>query len=51
MGDLPLFSAVLEKQTPEEKSPIEKELTFLNLDSMTPKEALDTLYRLKGMLE
>ena len=54
VGDLPLFSAVLEKQATEkeeEKSPVEKELTFLNLDSMTPKEALDTLYRLKGMLE
>jgi len=55
VGDLPLFSAVLEKQAQDEQkheqSPIEKELTFLNLDSMSPKEALDTLYRLKGMLE
>ena len=50
MGELPLFSAVLEKEK-KEKSPVEKELTFLNLDSMTPKEALDTLYRLKQMVD
>ena len=44
--DLPLFS-VLEQQPPKE-SPIEKELKTLDVDNLSPREALDILYRLKG---
>ncbi len=44
--DLPLFSA-LEKQPPKE-SVVEKELKVLDVDALSPREALDILYRLKG---
>lgn len=46
--DLPLFSAVLNKEEPE-ISPLEKELMFINPDMLSPKEALDILYRLKEL--
>lgn len=46
--DLPLFSAVLEKEEPS-VSPVQKELMFINPDMMSPKEALDALYRLKEL--
>ncbi len=46
--DLPLFSAVLEKEEPKE-SAVEKELSFINPDNMTPRDALDTLYKLKSL--
>lgn len=44
--DLPLFSA-LEKQ-PVKESAVEKELKALDVDALSPREALDILYRLKG---
>lgn len=49
--DLPLFSSVLHKEAEPEKSPVEKELMFINPDAMTPRDALDVLYKLKGMLD
>ena len=45
---LPLFSAVVARQQP---TPLEKELMFINPDQMTPKDALDTLYRLKELTD
>ena len=59
MNDLPLF-AVVRKKAEEEKretetqaetsSPVIDKLAALDPDSMTPREALDTLYALKKML-
>ncbi len=46
--DLPLFSCVLEKEEPE-LSPLQQELMFVNPDNLSPKEALDVLYRLKKL--
>ncbi|HYD45048.1 MAG TPA: DNA mismatch repair protein MutS, partial [Phenylobacterium sp.] len=51
LGDLPLFAETA--PTPERRgpSPAETELAALDLDGMSPREAMDALYRLKGMLE
>ena len=45
--DLPLFSVIEEQAKPKE-SAVEKELKALDVDALSPKEALDVLYRLKG---
>ncbi|WP_404325845.1 DNA mismatch repair protein MutS [Aerophototrophica crusticola] len=56
--DLPLFSAAI-RRTPEPKaapapaagpSPVEEALKGINPDELTPKQALEELYRLRGML-
>jgi DNA mismatch repair protein MutS len=51
LDDLPLF-ATAEPAAPVFAGPseAEKALTALDLDGMSPREALDALYRLKGML-
>ena len=46
--DFPLFASSTKNQA--EQSPVEKELTFINPDQLTPKQALDELYRLKEMI-
>ena len=38
-----------EKKT--EPSAVEKELTFINPDMLSPREALDVLYKLKSLME
>jgi DNA mismatch repair protein MutS len=50
--NLPLFSAAkgAEQPRPRRASLIEQELSGLTPDAMTPKEALEALYRLKAML-
>ena len=50
--DLPLFAAArpASGKPRAEASPVETELTRVNPDELSPKEALDALYRLKGML-
>ena len=48
--DLPLFSAV-EKEVQAKESVVEKELKALDVDALSPREALDVLYRLKGELK
>jgi len=50
--DLPLFQAAKGKGTPEEDraGALEQALTALSPDAMTPKEALEALYRLKALL-
>jgi DNA mismatch repair protein MutS len=50
--DLPLFRAAkgAAKPGPSRSSLIEQALAGLSPDAMTPKEALDALYRLKSML-
>ena len=49
--DLPLFSANVPAAAAEpEPSAVEEALADINPDEMTPKDALEILYRLKGML-
>ena len=48
--DLPLFQATKSAPGFDEPSPIEQALQGLNPDTMTPKEALEALYRLRTLL-
>jgi DNA mismatch repair protein MutS len=48
LDDLPLFAAAAE--TEEEKvDALRAELTAIDVDALSPREALDALYRLKGL--
>ena len=49
--DLPLFQATKPPPGLGEPSPLERALQTLSPDAMTPKEALEALYRLKTLLE
>jgi DNA mismatch repair protein MutS len=49
LDDLPLFAASA-PVTVAEASPAERALTDLDPDEMSPREALEALYRLKGLL-
>ena len=52
IDDLPLFSATARPEAPQaEESAVEKELMNLNPDELTPKEALELIYRLKGLVK
>ncbi|MCW8971329.1 MAG: DNA mismatch repair protein MutS, partial [Rhodospirillales bacterium] len=53
--DLPLFSAMVEGgrssvAAPARPSEAEEALRAVNPDELTPREALDMLYRLRGLL-
>ncbi|MBM3512755.1 MAG: DNA mismatch repair protein MutS [Alphaproteobacteria bacterium] len=48
--DLPLFAATPRKAAPPVQSPLETELDALSPDELTPRAALDALYRLKALL-
>ena len=48
-ADLPLFAARL-PPPPAEPSPIEDALRAIDPDTLSPRDALDTLYRLKALL-
>lgn len=48
--DLPLFSAAIQS-TYKKESAVEAVLKNLNIDLMSPREALDELYKLKSMME
>jgi DNA mismatch repair protein MutS len=48
--DLPLFSAATKAAAPAEPSAVEAALAEIHPDELTPKEALEALYRLKGLL-
>ena len=52
--DLPLFSAKSARPrtsaSPSGPSPIETALTAVTPDALSPREALETLYRLKALL-
>jgi DNA mismatch repair protein MutS len=50
LEDLPLFAAVAEPEAKYGPSPVEQALQGLDLDGMSPREAMDALYRLKGLL-
>ena len=48
IDDLPLFSAARHEAEPAEEDPVAKLIDALQPDELTPKEALDALYRLKA---
>jgi DNA mismatch repair protein MutS len=51
--DLPLFSAarpVSSGHAPAGPTPVEQTLAGLNPDELSPREALEALYRLRGLL-
>ncbi len=50
LEDLPLFAAVAEPEARFGPSPAEEALRALEPDGMSPREAMDALYRLKGLL-
>ena len=48
--DLPLFSATVKQAEPEKgPSELEQALAAINPDELSPKEALELLYRLRGL--
>ena len=49
LDDLPLFAAVREPPPPAAPSPVLSELADLDPDSLSPREALEALYRLKSL--
>ncbi len=53
--ELPLFnvlkSSVAEATIEQPKSAVEEELRVIDVDSLSPREALDKLYELKEKLE
>jgi DNA mismatch repair protein MutS len=51
LNDLPLFAAAAEPVPPAYAGPSEVELALadLDLDGMSPREAMDALYRLRGL--
>jgi len=48
--DLPLFRALRQRPAPPPESPAEALLREIRPDELTPREALDLLYRLKGLI-
>ncbi|MFN3521441.1 MAG: DNA mismatch repair protein MutS [Phenylobacterium sp.] len=50
LEDLPLFAASAPEPERRGPSPAEEALRALDPDGMSPREAMDALYRLKGML-
>jgi DNA mismatch repair protein MutS len=50
LADLPLFAIAETPPTPERPSPVAASLAALDLDGMSPREAMDALYRLKALL-
>ncbi len=48
LDDLPLFAATVEADTAEGDA-IRREVEALDVDALSPREALDTLYRLKAL--
>jgi len=53
VDDLPLFSVAVRREQPKPQAPaagrLGEALSALNPDEMTPREALEALYRLKGL--
>ena len=50
LDDLPLFAAVAEPEARFGPSKVEEALQVLDVDGMSPREAMDALYRLKGLM-
>jgi DNA mismatch repair protein MutS len=51
IDDLPLFSAAMRRDAPvaAKPDPVSEALVAINPDELTPREALEALYRLKGL--
>ncbi|MBQ6854739.1 MAG: DNA mismatch repair protein MutS [Alphaproteobacteria bacterium] len=49
--DLPLFSQIVETTSKQKNNPVTEELKNLDVDSLSPREALDKLYQLKTLAE
>ena len=49
--DLPLFSAQVERAPEKGSSPLEEVISGLHPDELSPKEALELIYRLKSLWE
>ena len=49
IDDLPLFSAAPKPAPAQKESAVEAELKKINPDDLSPKEALELLYRLRGL--
>ncbi|SDA32997.1 DNA mismatch repair protein MutS [Sphingomonas sp. NFR15] len=49
LDDLPLFAAAREEETPP-ADPVRDTLAAIDVDALTPRDALEQLYRLKGLL-
>jgi DNA mismatch repair protein MutS len=50
LEDLPLFAAVAEPAAKFGPSPVDEAIRAMDPDGMSPREAMDALYRLKGLL-
>ena len=50
LQELPLFAAAAPRPVQTGPSPVELALKALDPDGMSPREAMDALYRLKGMM-
>jgi len=48
LDDLPLFAAIVEEAKPD---PLSAALSALDVDALSPREALEELYRLKGIVD
>jgi DNA mismatch repair protein MutS len=51
VDDLPLFDALGADPEPDDTDPLRLTITALELDEVTPREALDILYRLRAIAE
>ena len=47
LGELPLFAAALQMQEEEERDTLRDTLASVDVDALSPREALDLVYRLK----
>ncbi len=50
VNDLPLFSAAISPPAPKPRDKLRDELALIDPDTMSPRDALDALYRLKSAL-
>lgn len=50
LGDLPLFAAAIESAPEPKQDALREALNALDIDSLSPREALEQLYALKGLL-
>jgi DNA mismatch repair protein MutS len=49
LGELPLFAAAMVAEEAAQGDPVRDALDGLDVDALSPREALDALYRLKGL--
>ena len=48
--DLPLFQVLCQEEKKDEENPLVQELKLIDVDALSPREALNVLYSLKDML-